>query len=481
MNDTNQPKADRVRSACPRAARWAHLPALFFTLAVSPWHAIAQAPQFTQIYGGQTRIATRLSTAATDTVTQADCGRLISYSNPVATAVSLPVATSLSSGCWIDIQNTSPGPLTITPNTSTIDGASSLVLSSNQGVLIVDSTDQYLTQRGQGSAGGGSGSGAAYSGDGATLTLIGTTFSVNTAAVATRVTAAQGIDSTCAIGSGSSSTYVGTMRGNALTTYADGMRIIAEVDTTSAGNAITLDCGAGAKAVYQYDGVSNPSGSQWASGGQVLLAYSGALNGGAGAWRILSGGSTGGGSGSTGTGGGTATPVAVTSSFDLPIGGMNSNASGCLPDWDVTGATYPYCFGFSSGRLPGLYLGNTATPSATKTFTWPSNWDSTTPVNILVTWTGSYSDTNSMKIAASLACVTASLSNLTDATFGSAASSPTLSNTYFFRNTAIANVNANGCAAGQLGILKIARDNTITSNSADPLGIVGVAIQWTSH
>jgi hypothetical protein len=78
------------------------------------------------------------------------------------------------------------------------------------------------------------------------------------------------------------------MRGNALTAYADGMLVRAEVDTTTAGSAITLNCGAGAKPVYQYDGVSNPTAAQWASGQQVLVTYGGALNAAAGGWRILS-------------------------------------------------------------------------------------------------------------------------------------------------------------------------------------------------
>ena len=83
------------------------------------------------------------------------------------------------------------------------------------------------------------------------------------------------------------------MLGNAYTSgYAEGMRILVDVDTTSNGGAITLDCGSGAKPVYQNDGASNPTAAQWAAGAQVEIAYGSALNSGAGGWRMLIGGAS---------------------------------------------------------------------------------------------------------------------------------------------------------------------------------------------
>jgi hypothetical protein len=123
--------------------------------------------------------------------------------------------------------------------------------------------------------------------DGFSFMLVGSTLYVNTANIPTINRVAQAQDTTCVVVSGSSSAYVGGTRGNALTAYADGMRIIAEIDVTSSGGAITLDCGAGAKPVYQNDGVSAPTPAQWSAGAQKFLVYSGSLNAGAGAWRIL--------------------------------------------------------------------------------------------------------------------------------------------------------------------------------------------------
>ena len=451
------------------------LAVLVLSLPFFPSLASAQsASQPTSLSGSESRILTRVSASAMDAIAQSDCGKLISYTNPGVIAVTLPAASSLSSGCWMDVQNSGAGILTLTPTGSAIDGASSLVLTADQGVRIVDGATQYLTERGQGQGSAGSGT---YSADGTTLTQQGTTFAANTAILASRVTAAQALDTTCAINSGSSNTYAGAMRGNVLATYADGMRIAAEVDTTSNGAAITLDCGAGPKTVYQYDGVSNPLNSQWPAGGQVLLVYGGALNSGAGGWRILSGG----GSGSSGGGSSGSASSAITTTMDLPIGGENNWASGCVPAWDVTNATYGYCSAYSTGRITGIVLGSSGTPYTSRSFIWPSNWDSTTQVSLLIAWTGSYSDSNGMKLTGSIACVTPSQSNLVDVSFNTAGSSPLLTNSDFYRSTAISAVNTTGCVAGQMGILKIARDNTVTPNSTDALALVGVALQWTSH
>ena len=55
----------------------------------------------------------------------------------------------------MQVQNAGAGSVTITPNVSGIDGAASLALPPNSGVLLVSGGGQYYTERGQ--AGGGTG------------------------------------------------------------------------------------------------------------------------------------------------------------------------------------------------------------------------------------------------------------------------------------------------------------------------------------
>lgn len=86
----------------------------------------------------------------------ADKGKLVTHSNAGAIAGTLPQAgASFPAGWWMDVQNTGAGTLTITPTTSTLDGAASLALSTGQGVRLVSNGVNYFTQRGVGGGGGG--------------------------------------------------------------------------------------------------------------------------------------------------------------------------------------------------------------------------------------------------------------------------------------------------------------------------------------
>ena len=103
----------------------------------------------TRISGSQLRLTTRLVTSTSDTITQADCGRLVSYRNADAMNVTLPDAASLPVGCWMDLQNAGPGTIAV-GGQSTIDGQASISLTVNQGVRLVSTGVTYLSQRGQG-------------------------------------------------------------------------------------------------------------------------------------------------------------------------------------------------------------------------------------------------------------------------------------------------------------------------------------------
>lgn len=82
-----------------------------------------------------------------------DKGKLVTHSNAAAIAGTLPQAgASFPSGWWVDVQNRGAGTLTITPTTSTIDGATSLALTTGQGVRLASDGANYFTQRGAAAA-----------------------------------------------------------------------------------------------------------------------------------------------------------------------------------------------------------------------------------------------------------------------------------------------------------------------------------------
>jgi hypothetical protein len=116
-------------------------------------NAFLRVPAFSQsrVTGAQTRITTNIQTGTTYTVTSTDCGKLLSLSNASGIAITLPAgASGLVAGCWMDIQNTGTGLITLT-SSSLIDGVSGVSLAANQGLRLVSNGTGYFTQRGQGS------------------------------------------------------------------------------------------------------------------------------------------------------------------------------------------------------------------------------------------------------------------------------------------------------------------------------------------
>jgi len=96
---------------------------------------------------GITSVNQQLGT--TYTFVQTDGGKLVTFSNSSAVAVTLPQATSpLGTGWFTHVQNTGTGTVTITPTTSTIDGLSSIVLTTGQGIYLISNGTNYFSFRG---------------------------------------------------------------------------------------------------------------------------------------------------------------------------------------------------------------------------------------------------------------------------------------------------------------------------------------------
>lgn len=95
---------------------------------------------------------TNAQTGTTYTVLDTDRAKLVTHSNGSSIAVTLPQAGASSefqAGWFYDTQNLGAGLVTITPTTSTIDGAASLTVPTGQGVRIVSDGTNYATMRGR--------------------------------------------------------------------------------------------------------------------------------------------------------------------------------------------------------------------------------------------------------------------------------------------------------------------------------------------
>lgn len=120
-------------------------------------------------------------TGTTYTVLDSDCGKLVSFNNASAVAVTLPQAngSTFISGWSVDFQNKGAGTVTVTPTTSTINGGASLALTQNQGMHCDSDGTDYTCVLGVG-AGGGAGTvtsvaaGAGLTTGGSAITASGT-------------------------------------------------------------------------------------------------------------------------------------------------------------------------------------------------------------------------------------------------------------------------------------------------------------------
>lgn len=91
-------------------------------------------------------------TGTTYTVANVDRARLVTLTNGSAIAVTLP---RFSNGWYVWVENRGVGTVTITPSSGTIDGAGTLTLTTNQGVLLAcDGTNYFTGARGKEVAGG---------------------------------------------------------------------------------------------------------------------------------------------------------------------------------------------------------------------------------------------------------------------------------------------------------------------------------------
>jgi hypothetical protein len=107
-----------------------------------------------------------------------DQGKLVTVANSSGIALTLPAASSVATGWWIEFENTGTGTATLTPSSGTIDGAASLSLATNQGVHIVSNGTNYFSERGIASSSFSGTLGVANGGTGSNLSSTGGTSQV---------------------------------------------------------------------------------------------------------------------------------------------------------------------------------------------------------------------------------------------------------------------------------------------------------------
>jgi hypothetical protein len=93
----------------------------------------------------------RAATGTTDTILSTDCGKVVTESNAAPVAVTLPQATGSFAAPFFYTQVClGAGTCTITPTTSTINGAATLVLTTGQSADIASDGTNWVAARGAG-------------------------------------------------------------------------------------------------------------------------------------------------------------------------------------------------------------------------------------------------------------------------------------------------------------------------------------------
>ena len=99
----------------------------------------------------QDLVGVNAQTGTTYTILASDRSKLLTLKNAASVAVALPNAGAAFPAGWIClISNLGLGLVTITPTTAQIDGAATLTLTTNQGVIVTSDGTNYFTVRGLG-------------------------------------------------------------------------------------------------------------------------------------------------------------------------------------------------------------------------------------------------------------------------------------------------------------------------------------------
>lgn len=93
-----------------------------------------------------TQPADRIITGTSGTLTSADCGKIVQTTNAAAVALTIDSAATagLTQGCAFTINTVGTGTATLTPTTSTINGAASFAIPTGKGCYIRSDGTNYL-------------------------------------------------------------------------------------------------------------------------------------------------------------------------------------------------------------------------------------------------------------------------------------------------------------------------------------------------
>lgn len=213
-----------------------------------------------------------------------DRGKVVTFSNAGAIAVTIAQAgtTGFETG-WLTVaKNIGAGTVTITPTTSTVDGAATITLLTGDWALISSDGTNYETVNNK-----------AISGSGVTVTTsrTGKQIAADTAVMESRANQ-QASGSTYSVTAGSSTVYTAALTPS-LTAYTNGGTIRVKWDETCGANPTINVDSQGARKIYKRNGTSASTqlGAGECIANQInVLTYNSSLDSGTGGFETDIGG-----------------------------------------------------------------------------------------------------------------------------------------------------------------------------------------------
>jgi hypothetical protein len=173
---------------------------------------------------------------------------------------------------------------------------------------------------------------------------------------------------------------------------------------------------------------------------------------------------------------GTYCGTALVRNAAIPSAGCNNATPGAAWDLPTTNNPVADCYG-TSYRFGALDYDDTASETATFHFELPTGWTGAVDITL---WAFSNSTTQSFKATIATVCVATS-ADILNPTFNAAqtitVTSPGTANQAF--NFTQTGVTTTGCAAGQMMIVKVGRDNSDTSTALLAITEADVSIRVT--
>jgi hypothetical protein len=162
--------------------------------------------------------------------------------------------------------------------------------------------------------------------------------------------------------------------------------------------------------------------------------------------------------------------------MDLVPGGFNNASAGLYPAWNLIQDISGGSGGFN--RI-AIDLVSTGTPTMSRQFRWPTNWDNAQPVNVLLSVGERSFNTGTYQLKVSLACDAAATDFTSLPSYGTAAGTGLINSPNgHISEVTLSSVGTQSCSPGSLASIMLIRDNS-SGTMSSYVSLAMVSLQYS--